>query len=313
MLVEKIPLKFRRRKFLVKAPVSWSKANYYKWEMSRLLKKYKVVHFSHTNSRLANNGLSGSIQRLRCRAMFESLHYTDEIKSLANNFIKSLRRNKAPYIALHLRYEKDMLAFTACTHNLTTKETEELTMMRHRTRHWKEKHINGADMRQRGACPMTPREVTIFLEALGFSYDTTIYIAAGDIYGSNSLEPLRSKYPNLYDHTRLSIEDEVTPFKDHGNKLAAVDYMVAVESDVFIYSYDGHMAKAVKGHRKGFVKLIDLLDSNQVSWEEFSVKVRQLHKGRIGLPSYRQVGPTQREEENFYANPYPGCICDKSI
>ncbi|KAL2922842.1 Protein FRIABLE 1 [Bienertia sinuspersici] len=66
-------------------------------------------------------------------------------------------------------------------------------------------------------------------------------------------------------------------------------------------------------HKRGLLKLIDLLDNNQVSWEEFSMKIRQLHKEKVGLLSFRQVGPTQLEEENFYANPYPGCICDKSI
>ncbi|XP_021728998.1 uncharacterized protein At1g04910-like [Chenopodium quinoa] len=304
---------------------NFCKANYYKWEMSRLLKKYKVINFTQTNSRLANNGLSGSIQRLRCRAMFESLQYTDEIKFLANKFIKTLRRNNNPYIALHLRYEKDMLAFTACTHNLTSKEARELTSLRRHTTHWKEKHINGKNMRLQGACPMTPREVAIFLESLGFSNNTIIYIVAGEIYGHNGLESLRAKYPNLYDHTSLSIEDEVTSFKDHSNKLAAIDYMVAVESDIFIYTYDGHMAKAVKGHRmyegfrktispdiKRFVKLVDQLDRKYISWKDLSSEVKRIQKRRIGSPTYRRVGSNPREEENFYANPYPGCICEKS-
>lgn len=157
-----------------------------------------------------------------------------------------------------VRYEKDMLAFTACTHNLTLNEAQELTKMRRRTRHWKEKRINGEKKRQEGACPMTPREVAVFLEALGFPSDTIIYIVAGDIYGQKGLEPLRAKYPNVYDHKTLSIEEEVAPFLGHSNKLAAVDHMVALDSDIFIYTYDGHMAKVVKGHRlyKGFQKTI---------------------------------------------------------
>lgn len=39
-------------------------------------------------------------------------------------------------------------------------------------------------------------------------------------------------------------------FTGHATKTAALDYIISVESDVFVPSHSGNMARAVEGHRR---------------------------------------------------------------
>ena len=63
---------------------------------------------------------------------------------------------------------------------------------------WKEKEIDSEAKRLQGLCPLTPEEITLVLKALGFTKDTLIYIASGEIYGGERrLAALKAAYPRL--------------------------------------------------------------------------------------------------------------------
>ncbi|KAK7275793.1 hypothetical protein RIF29_16916 [Crotalaria pallida] len=329
-IIKKLPKELVNETRIVKQFISWSGIDYYENEIASLFEEFQVIRASKSDSRLANNNLPPDIQKLRCRACYEALRFSPRIEQMGKLLVERMR-SYGPYIALHLRFEKDMLAFSGCTHDLSPEEAEELRMIRENTSYWKIKDIDPRDQRSKGFCPLTPKEVGIFLTALGYPSKTPIYIAAGEIYGGEShMAELLSRFPLLMSKEKLASIEELEPFSNHASQMAALDYIVSIESDVFIPSYSGNMARAVEGHRrflgrgrtispdrKALVRLFDKLNQGTMSeGKNLSNRIIDLHRRRLGSPRKRK-GPISgtkgmerfRSEEAFYANPLPDCLC----
>ncbi|KAK8686822.1 hypothetical protein V6N13_125839 [Hibiscus sabdariffa] len=325
-IIRRLPKRFSRKygfEDFEMPPVSWSNEKYYLEQILPLFSKHGVVHFNRTDTRLANNGIPLDLQKLRCRVNFQGLKFTPQIETLGHKLVHILQE-KGPFVALHLRYEMDMLAFSGCTHGCTVEEAEELKRMRYAYPWWREKEIVSEERRQQGLCPLTPEEATLILQALDFDEETQIYIASGEIYGSERrLAPLRTAFPRIVKKEILLDPVELQQFQNHSSQMAALDFMVSVASNTFIPTYDGNMAKVVEGHRRylGFKKsilpdrkkLVELLDLHQngtLPWNDFAVAVRQAHEKRMGQPFRRRViSDKPKEEDYFYANPQE-CLCE---
>ncbi|XP_028794237.1 rhamnogalacturonan I rhamnosyltransferase 1-like [Neltuma alba] len=298
-------------------PISWSNMTYYYEVILPRIKTYGVVHFTKTDARLANNGIPEEVQRLRCRVNYQALRFTPPIEQVAKKIIRILKE-RGPFLSLHLRYEMDMIAFSGCNEGCSQQEVDELTQMRYAFPWWKEKEIDSEKKRRDGLCPLTPEETTLTLQALGIDPNIQVYIAAGNIYKSERrMKTLKQAFPNLVKKETLLEASELEPFQNHSNQMAALDYYVSIESDIFVPSFKGHMAEVVEGHRRylGFRKtiildrkvlvgLIDQYKNGTLKWEQFSSLVKATHADHIGDPTTRTVVPGKPKlEDYFYTNP----------
>ncbi|KAK4741397.1 hypothetical protein SAY87_024985 [Trapa incisa] len=324
-IIRRLPKRFNRKygyQLLEMSPISWSNEKYYLEQILPLFSKHKVLHFNKTDARLANNALPDELQKLRCRVNFQALKFTPEIETLGYKLVRMLQA-KGHFLALHLRYEMDMLAFSGCTHGCSKQEAEELKHMRYAFPWWREKEIVSEERRSQGLCPLTPEETALVLRALGFSKETPIYVASGEIYGGEwRLSALRAAFPRIVKKEMLLDSEELKHFHNHSSQMAALDFMVSVASNTFIPTYDGNMARLVEGHRrylgfrrtilldrKSLVGLLDLYQNGTIPWDKFESSVRRVNNKRIVQPVPRRVIPSKpKEEEYFYANPQE-CLC----
>ncbi|XVE85687.1 hypothetical protein DITRI_Ditri17bG0111100 [Diplodiscus trichospermus] len=298
-------------------PISFASLDYYYHKVLPRILRHEIVLFNITDRRLANNGLPEELQRMRCRVNYKALRFTQPIDETGRKMATILREN-GTFVVLHLRYEKDMIAFTGCTEGLTKEEAADVKQLRYSHEGWKHKPISSKRQRERGSCPLTPEETALVIQALGIDRNTTIYIAGGEIYHKEKkMAAMAAAYPNLVTKESMLKPEELEPFLKHADQMAALDYVVALESDIYVPSYRGNMAKAVEGHRRylGFkttislntrilVSLIDHYRNETLSWDEFSLLVKKTHEDRTGKPARRNEIPENTgQEDYFYSNP----------
>ncbi|KAH8515020.1 hypothetical protein Peur_046571 [Populus x canadensis] len=279
-----------------------------------LLKRH-AIQLTKFDYRVANR-LDTQLQKLRCRVNYHALKFTDPILRMGEKLVHRMRMKSKHFIALHLRFEPDMLAFSGCYYGGGDKERKELGAIRKR---WKTLHVSNPDKERRhGKCPLTPREVGLMLRALGYSSDIHIYVASGEVYGGEeTLAPLKALFPNFYTKETLASKEELEPFSSFSSRMAALDFIVCDESDVFVTNNNGNMARILAGRRRYFghkptirpnaKKLYRLfLNQTTMSWEAFTSKMRTYQRGFMGEP--KEVRPGRGE---FHENPHT-CICEDS-
>ena len=85
------------------------------------------------------------------------------------------------------------------------------------------------------------------LKALGAPKDARIFWAGGQpLGGKEALQPLTHAFPNFYNKEDLALPGELEPFSNRASFMAAIDYIVCENSDVFMPSHGGNMGHALQ-------------------------------------------------------------------
>ncbi|OVA03190.1 GDP-fucose protein O-fucosyltransferase [Macleaya cordata] len=317
-IVKRIPDKVMRS--MEKPPYTMrvprkSTPEYYLDQVLPILLRRRALQLTKFDYRLANS-LDDELQKLRCRVNFHALRFTKPIEELGKKLVMRMRKMAKRFIAVHLRFEPDMLAFSGCYYGGGDKERNELAAIRKR---WVTlPDLSPEGERKRGKCPLTPHEVGLMLRALGFKNDSYLYVASGEIYGGEeTLKPLRDLFPNFYTKEMLANE-ELKPFLPFSSRLAALDYIVCDESDVFVTNNNGNMAKILAGRRRymGHKRTIRpnakklssiFMTRHEMDWDTFARKVRSCQIGFLGEPEEMRPGRGEFHE-------YPSsCVCKKEL
>lgn len=294
------------------APISW----YTTFALEKM-KEHGAIYLTPFSHRLAEEIDNPEYQRLRCRVNYHALRFKPHIMELSNAIVNRLR-SQGRFMAIHLRFEMDMLAFAGCFDIFTPKEQKEL--MEYRKKNFAPKKLDYNERRAIGKCPLTPEEVGLILRAMGFDNSTRIYLAAGDLYGGERfMKPFRSLFPRLENHSTVDTSGQLAK-NTRGLLGSAVDYMVCLLADIFMPTYDGpsNFANNLLGHRLyyGFRTIVRpdrkalapiFIDREKGHTAGFEDAVRRaMMKTSFGGP-HKRISP-----ESFYTNSWPECFCQMS-
>ncbi|KAM7475458.1 hypothetical protein LguiB_022701 [Lonicera macranthoides] len=128
---------------------------------------------------------------------------------------------------------------------------------------------------------MTPEEIALALKALRIDQDTLIYIAAGATYGGKR---------RLVKKEALLPPSELTPFQNHSSQIAALYYIVSLESDIFIPTYKGNMARVIEGHRHYIYIVLGIQEDDCSGQKASSEFYRQIQERNTELEKVFYIG-----------------------
>lgn len=165
------------------------------------------------------------------------------------NRLTERMRSKGPYLALHLRMEEDVWVRSGCLPGLTKKYDDII----HEERKKRPELLSGRntlnfhDRKVAGLCPLTSVEITRLLKALEAPRNTRIYWAGGEPLGGDlAMKPILDEFPYMYNKENISLPGELDQFAHRASILAALDFIVAENSDVFMQSHGGNMGRALQ-------------------------------------------------------------------
>ncbi|CAK9141431.1 unnamed protein product [Ilex paraguariensis] len=294
------------------APISW-----YTTVALEKMKEHGAIYLTPFSHRLAEEIDNPEFQRLRCRVNYHALRFKPHIMELSNTIVNKLRA-QGHFIAIHLRFEMDMLAFAGCFDIFSPEEQK--VLRKYRKENFAEKKLVYNERRAIGKCPLTPEEVGLILHAMGFDNSTRIYLAAGELFGGEQfMKPFRSIFPRLDNHSTVDPSGELAK-NTQGLLGSAVDYMVCLLADIFMPTYDGpsNFANNLLGHRlyygfrttirpdrKALAPVFIDREKGRASGFEEAVRLVMLNTN-FGGP-HKRVSP-----ESFYTNSWPECFCQTS-
>ncbi|GMN55324.1 hypothetical protein TIFTF001_024445 [Ficus carica] len=292
------------------------------WIRSRYLRRINregVLLLRSLDSRLSKD-LPSDLQKLRCKVAFHALRFAPPILDLGNKLAERMR-SKGPYLALHLRMEKDVWVRTGCLPGLSPEYDEIVNNERKRRPELLTARSNMTyhDRKLAGLCPLNALEVTRLLKALGAPRNARIYWAGGQPLGGNeALLPLTREFPNFYNKEDLALHGELEPFAKRASVMAAIDYIVSENSDVFMPSHGGNMGHAIQGHRayaghKKYItpnkrQMLPHFLNASLPEAKFNKIIKYLHHESLGQPELR-TSKTGRDVTKY---PVPECMCNDS-
>ncbi|KAJ8752061.1 hypothetical protein K2173_001088 [Erythroxylum novogranatense] len=281
---------------------------------SRLLNDEGLLVLKGLDSKLSKN-LPSDLQKLRCKVAFHALRFTAPIEAFGNRIARRMWV-EGPYIALHLRLEKDVWVRSGCLTGLGPEYDRIINQIREAQPEYLTGRLNMSHHHRRlaGLCPLNALEISRLLKAMGAPSTARIYIAGGEPFGgTQALKPLMEEFQALVTREMLVREGELLPYLNSSSALAALDYIVSLNSNVFVPSHGGNMDRLMQGHRAylGHRKYITpnkramspLFEDSSISDAELGSLLRMLHNKSSTQPR------TRKRNKDVTSYPVPECMC----